>query len=61
MIYKLFLPYADNLYLTEIDKEDKNADCYFPEFDKNKYEKEIIKKCKENDIEYTFVCYKKVG
>ena len=40
-IYKLFLSYADNIYLTEIDDE-KDADSYFPVFDKNLYEKEIV-------------------
>ena len=34
-IYKQFLPYADKLYLTEIDSEDEDADTFFPEFDKN--------------------------
>ena len=60
-IYKLFLPYADSIYLTEIDKEEKEADCYFPNFDKSNYQKEIIKKSKSNELEYKFVCYKKVG
>lgn len=59
-IYKLFIPYVDNIYLTEIDKEDKGADSYFPKFDKSEYKKEVIKSSKENDIDYSFVCYKKV-
>lgn len=60
-IYKLFLPYANNLYLTEIDMEDKNADCYFPSFDKTKYVKEIIGANTKDDINYSFVCYKRKG
>lgn len=32
-IYKAFLPYADKLYISEIDYSGK-ADAYFPEFDK---------------------------
>ena len=59
-IYKLFLPYADKLYLTEIDDEDSSADCYFPVFNKDSYEKKVIKKECENDINYSFVCYEKV-
>ena len=58
-IYKLFLPFADTLYLTEIDKEEEKADCYFPNFDKNKYKKEIIKTSEDKGIKYSFVCYKK--
>lgn len=33
-IYKLFLPLANRLYLTEVDGE-KEADTYFPSFNKN--------------------------
>lgn len=57
-IYKLFLSYADNIYLTEIDDE-KDADSYFPVFDKNLYEKEIIKNSSYNNINYSFVIYRR--
>ncbi|MFD1954744.1 dihydrofolate reductase [Paenibacillus thailandensis] len=30
-IYRLFMPYADKLLLTEIDLDVQNADSYFPE------------------------------
>lgn len=59
-IYELFLPYANKLYLTEIKMEDSSADCYFPNFDKSKYKKNIIKNSQENGINYTFVCYEKI-
>lgn len=58
-IYKLFLPYANNLYLTEIEEEEPLADSYFPKFDKKKYNKEIIKESKSNNLNYKFVRYKK--
>lgn len=58
-IYKLFLPYADRLYLTEIDAEEKDADVYFPTFDKSKYKKSIIKEINEGDIKYKFVLYER--
>lgn len=57
-IYKKFLPYADNLYLTEINAS-QEADTYFPEFNKDLYEKEILKTEEYNDIEYSFVIYRK--
>ena len=57
-IYKLFLPYADNLYLTEIDKE-VDADTFFPKFNKNLYDKEIIKENSFNNLKYKFVVYKR--
>lgn len=55
-IYEAFLPYAKYLYLTEVDAS-AEADTYFPEFDKSKYDKEIIKKGTENGIDYTFAKY----
>ncbi len=58
-IYKLFLEYASCLYLTEIDKECSEADAYFPKFDKNLYDKEIIKENSDNGINYTHVLYKR--
>ena len=36
-IYKLFLPVADNMYLTEIQETDPYADAYFPIFDKSEW------------------------
>ncbi len=57
-IYKEALPYTKNIYLTEVDAE-ANADVFFPNFDKTKYQKEIIKKGSENGIDYTFVKYTK--
>lgn len=36
-IYKLFLPVADNMYLTEIQETDPYADAYFPNFDKEEW------------------------
>lgn len=58
-IYKLFLPYADRLYLTEIDAEEKDADAYFPIFDKSKYKKSIIKEINEGNIKYKFILYER--
>ena len=55
-IYRLALPYAKNLYLTEIDAS-APADTFFPEFDKSKYTKTIIKKGSENDLTFSFVKY----
>ena len=57
-IYRFFLPYADNLYLTEIDEE-ALADSFFPEFDKNDYTEETVGRGSDNDIDYTFKIYHK--
>lgn len=58
-IYKLFLPYADKLYLTLIN-DSAVCDCYFPSFDESLYKKIVIGKNKSNSIEYTFVCYERI-
>lgn len=55
-IYRLALPYAKTLYLTEIAAT-ADADAFFPDFDQSKYSREVIKKGKENDLTYAFVKY----
>ena len=55
-IYQQFLPFADKIYLTEVAAV-APADVYFPAFDKSKYQKNVIKKLKENDIEYEIIEY----
>ena len=52
MLYFELLPYAKNLYLTEVNTSVLNADAFFPEFDKTKYFHKMIKKGKENDVLY---------
>ena len=59
-IYELFLPYCDNLYLTEIDDE-KDADIYFPEIAYNLYKKEIIDEKEEENIKYKFILYRRLS
>ena len=57
-IYRQFLPYADNLYLTEIE-DTHEADAYFPEFDETEYERFADEPITENDVTYRLVRYKK--
>lgn len=60
-IYKLFLPFADKLYITEIESEFE-GDTFFPEFDKNVWT-EIFKekglKDEKNPYDYYFKIYQK--
>lgn len=58
-IYAEFLPYADKLYLTEIDAECADADTYFPHFNKSEYIKEIINYYDIDGVEFYHVVYKK--
>jgi len=57
-IYEFYLPFADNLYLTEIDAE-ALADSFFPEFDKKDYDEQIIKESREEDINFAFKVYQR--
>lgn len=59
MIYREFLPYAKNLYLTEVDATDSSATVFFPNFNRSDYRKEVIKEGSENNFNYAFVKYVK--
>lgn len=58
-IYKIFLDYCDKIYLTEIEKECKDADVYFPTFNKSKWNIKVLDKKIENGILYKHILYKK--
>ena len=57
-IYKLFLDIADELVLTEIDDE-RHASDYFPWFNKEQNDKEVIDEHNENNISYKHVRYRR--
>ena len=59
-IYKSFIDIADKLYLTEVEASDAEADTYFPEFDKSKYESTVLKENEDNEIKYRHVLYKRL-
>ena len=50
-IYRQFLEYANNLYLTKIDATTK-ADTYFPHFDKREWNVEHLESGIDNGISY---------
>ena len=49
------------MYLTEIDDECLDADCYFPKFSDLDFDKKIIEENKTNNPNYKFVLYKKIA
>lgn len=57
-IYKQFIDEANKIYLTEIKASEK-ADAYFPQFNKDDYESEIIGENINNNIEFKHVLYRK--
>ena len=58
-IYSQFLEHSDKMYLTEIDAEDKDADVFFPEFNREEYTSELIKENEDNGIKYKHMVYRR--
>ncbi len=57
MIYWEMLKYCDKLYLTEVDAEESTADTFFPEFDKNEFDREVLGEGEDGGIKYVFALY----
>ncbi|MCD7823001.1 MAG: dihydrofolate reductase [Oscillospiraceae bacterium] len=57
-IYSQALELADELVLTEIDAECPEADAYFPEFDKSKYQAEVSAEGEDDGIRFRQVRYR---
>lgn len=58
-IYSQFINIADKIYLTEVAATCDDAQVYFPQFDKEQYEKEIVGQNEDNGISYKHVLYKR--
>ena len=55
-LYEEALPLVEKMYVTEIESEIE-GDTYFPDFDKELFNKEIIERHDEGEIPYTYVTY----
>lgn len=58
-IYKQFIGDADKMLLTEVDKEEKTADVFFPEFNKEEYTATLLNENEDNGIKYKHLEYKR--
>ena len=58
-IYSEFLEFADKLYLTEIDDECKDADTFFPYFNKEDYNVEKLTDFTVDGIHFSHMLYTK--
>ena len=58
-VYAQAVDLADEIYLTEIDREYPEADVFFPDFDHDKYLRESVGKGEEDGLKYEFAVYKK--
>lgn len=62
-IYRLFLPLAQRLYITEIDAE-ADGDTFFPEYDTQEWqetERRSYHSDEKNPYSYSFVKYQRTG
>ncbi len=48
-IYKLFLPYADKMYLTHIDAECEDAEVFFPSFNEEDFSVSVISEIEQDE------------
>ena len=59
-VYEEMLPYADKLILTEID-DSKLADCYFPEFSQDDFDRVELGNYMEQGVSYKHLVYTRKG
>ncbi len=58
-IYNSFIDYTDKMYLTEIDAECKDADVFFPSFNEEEWNQELLGENEDEGIHYKHVLYKR--
>lgn len=58
-IYKQFIDLSNRMYLTEVNGECKDASVYFPTFNKNEWNSEVLAENEDNGISYKHVLYKR--
>lgn len=59
-LYNYFYNYADKMYLTLIDEEDKDADTYFPKIQDNLWKQTELGKNEDNNIKYKHVLFERI-
>ena len=60
MIYRQFLPLAQKVYLTVVDK-DFDADVWFPELDKTEWKETFREPHPENEPGFTFLIFERIS
>lgn len=58
-LYAQTIDHADKLLLTEINAEEKEADAFFPEFNRDEWESEEVMNFTEKDIDCKTYVYKR--
>ncbi len=58
-IYKEMIDDCNEMYLTEIDDECKDADVYFPKFTDKDWDRKVLETNQDESVTYSHVYYKK--
>lgn len=58
-IYRQFIDLSERMYLTEINAECKDASVYFPTFNKDDWDREVLAENQDDDISYKHVLYRR--
>ena len=58
-IYKELMTYAGRLYLTEIDAYSKDADTFFPKFNKKEWNMTVLDEKEQDDIKFKMCLYER--
>ena len=58
-VYAQMLNYSNKLVLTEVEKECNDADSYFPKFNKDEWNREVLNELEGNNIKYKHLIYTK--
>ena len=56
-IYKQMIEYSNKLILTEVDAEAKDADVYFPKFNKKEWDSKLLSEQVEDNIKFKHLVY----
>lgn len=59
-LYNYFYNYADRMYLTLIDEEDKEADTYFPKIQYSLWKQTELGKNEDNNIKYKHMLFERI-
>lgn len=58
-VYKQSLDFAKEMFLTEVEAEDKDADVFFPKFNQKDWKRTVISTKTSKNLTYSFVHYER--
>jgi dihydrofolate reductase len=58
-LYAQMLPYVDEMYLTEIDATDTEADVFFPVFNAGEWTREVLSEGEGGGVNYSHALYRR--